>query len=38
MPKKASEGPKSFEHPTTWPTLTDEVEVGNVKKMWVDSG
>ena len=37
MPKKASEGPESFEHPTTWSTLTDEVEVGNVKKIRVDS-
>ena len=37
MPKKASEGPKLFEHPTTWSTLTDEVEVGNVKRIRLDS-
>ena len=37
MPKKVSEGPKSFEHSTTWSTVTDQVEVGNVKKMQVDS-
>ena len=37
MPKKASEGAKSFEHPTTRLPLTDEVEVGNVKKIRVDS-
>ena len=33
MPKKASEKPRPFEHSTTWSTLTDEVEVGNVKKI-----
>ena len=37
MPKKTSQGPKSFEHPTTWSTLTDEVEVGNVKRIRVVS-
>ena len=36
MPTKALEGPKSFEHPTTWSTLTDEVEVGNLKMIRVD--
>ena len=36
MPKKASKGPKSSEHPTTWPNLTNEVEVGNLKKIRVD--
>ena len=37
MPKKASEWPKSFEHPKTWSTLAEEVEVGNLKKIRVDS-
>ena len=37
MPQKASEGPKSFEHPRTWSTLRDDVQLGNVKNIGVDS-
>ena len=36
MPTRASDGPKSFDHPT-WSALADTVEVGNVKKIRVDS-
>ena len=37
LTKKASQWPKFLEHPTTWSTLADEVELGNVKKIRVES-